>query len=438
VHSDGSIYFVGSAAAGFPTSATAYQRQDAGKSDGIIGRLDPQGSSLMFATYIGGSEDDHVSALAVSPDGSVWAAVSSITQWFSQQRLVRLDARGERVLVDKPINASDLAVDREGNAIALALGNFAASSEAFLANACGQSLAYIKLRPNGEQSFTTYVPAGTRYDFEGTTERGLPILRVHDERFEVTESQSMATFTGCVVDAASFANADTLSPGAIVTLFGSRMGPREGVAFQLENGRVPTTVGGTRVLINGEPVPILFASYWQVNAVIPYSLPVGSRPAIQVVANGNPGNQLTSAYVQPAGISLFLANDSPSRSAAALNEDGTVNSPRNPARKGSRVVLFGTGGGPTVPASVAGEVTPLEIRALEQRPQVQITREIPVTVEYAGAAPGLAAGVTQINIKLPDLIPEVPGFPRGTVPLSVITPGASFYAGYVTVAVAVD
>ena len=40
-----------------------------------------------------------------------------------------------------------------------------------------------------------------------------------------------------------------------------------------------------------------------------------------------------------------------------------------------------------------------------------------MTVEYAGAAPGLVAGATQINIKLPDVIPTVGGFPRGVVPL---------------------
>jgi|SRR5882724_6614487 len=108
-----------------------------------------------------------------------------------------------------------------------------------------------------------------------------------------------------------------------------------------------------------------------------------------------------------------------------LNEDGTLNSPRNPAKKGSRVVLFGTGGGSTIPPSVAGEVTPLVPRPLEVGAQVQIPGGPFVAIEYAGAAPGLIAGVTQINIKLPDAIPDVAGFPKGTVPLLVITPGIS-------------
>lgn len=195
--------------------------------------------------------------------------------------------------------------------------------------------------------------------------------------------------------------------------------------------------------MNGEPAPILYASYWQVNVVLPYSLEVGTRPQIRVESNGNAGADLAGLFVQRAGISLFRSDDSPSRPAAALNEDGTVNSPRNPARKGSRVVMFGTGGGPTVPPSVAGEVTPIEPRALEYGAVVRILGGPQVTVEYAGAAPGLVAGVTQINIKLPDVISEIQGvpeiwFPRGIVPLWVETPGVSYYPGYVTIAVSPD
>ena len=86
----------------------------------------------------------------------------------------------------------------------------------------------------------------------------------------------------------------------------------------------------------------------------------------------------------------------------------------------------------------AGEVTPPEQRLLEYGALVQIAGGPMATVEYAGAAPGLVAGVTQINVKLPDVIPDVEGFPRGTVPLLVLTPGLTYYPGYVTVAVAVD
>jgi len=40
----------------------------------------------------------------------------------------------------------------------------------------------------------------------------------------------------------------------------------------------------------------------------------------------------------------------------------------DPAKNGSRLALFGTGGGATIPASIAGEVTPLEKRPLQTAP----------------------------------------------------------------------
>jgi len=169
------------------------------------------------------------------------------------------------------------------------------------------------------------------------------------------------------------------------------------------------------------------------NVILPYSLVDRTMSTIQVVSNGTPANQV-SAFVLEQGISIFQVNNS----AAALNEDGTVNSPQNPAKPGSTVALFGTGGGQTIPPSVAGEVTPLALRPLVHTPQVQTAYMTMLAVEYAGAAPGLISGVTQINVKLPDVLPMVPGYPAGTVPLSV-WPQSEFYAsGIVTISVAVN
>jgi len=50
-------------------------------------------------------------------------------------------------------------------------------------------------------------------------------------------------------------------------------------------------------------------------------------------------------------------------------------------------------------------------------------------VQYAGAAPTLVSGVTQINVTLPATIPLAYGYPPGTLPLQVVEPGApSFQA----------
>jgi len=435
VHTDGSVYYAGTAAAGFPATPGAFQQQPAGKEDGIVGRLDPSGSRLLFGTYIGGPETDWALGLTVAPDGSPWVTISTFVQCcVGSEKLVRFDPQGTRVLVDKPIDAVALTTDRDGNLFAIANGKIAVGPDAFLESACPYSnAAYLKLSPTGEQVFGTYLPAGAATYFDGVSQRGLPIIPIYEERFEIVQGQSPAVFAGCMTDSASFSEGEVTSPGALVTVFGTGLGPRTGVAFQLQNGSVPMQLGGTRVLVDGEPVPLLYASHTQVNAILPYTLKVGSRPTIRVVSASGQSNELGRIDVSKAGVSFFRLDNSTSRPAAALNEDGTVNSPQNPAKKGSRVVIFGTGGGATLPASVAGQLTPLELRPLENEIKVRTSDSKELTIEYAGGAPGLPAGVLQVNVKLPEVVPA-----NGRLSLTPYSPLASFYPGPVTIAVTPD
>jgi len=195
------------------------------------------------------------------------------------------------------------------------------------------------------------------------------------------------------------------------------------VSFQLVSGQVPTSLGGTQVLVNGVQVPILYSSYGQLNLILPYSLAVGTQSSIEIVSNQTSANELSGLEVQAAGVTIFQVNSA----AVALNQDGTVNSPQNPAHPGSTVMLFGTGGGQTNPPSVAGGITPLGLRPLIASVQVEIAYSpsalIVLNSEYAGAAPELLSGVTQVNVTLPDVIPVSPFYPSGTLPLVVRTNG---------------
>jgi uncharacterized protein (TIGR03437 family) len=80
--------------------------------------------------------------------------------------------------------------------------------------------------------------------------------------------------------------------------------------------------------------------------------------------------------------------------AAALNQDGTVNSAANPAASGSIVTVFGTGA--TWPATGA---TVLD----ESQDQFTVSDKAgtPLAILYQGASPGFFFGVFQMNLKLP-------------------------------------
>jgi len=98
--------------------------------------------------------------------------------------------------------------------------------------------------------------------------------------------------------------------------------------------------------------------------------------------------------------------------AAALNQDGSINSPQNPAAAGEVVTIFASGGGtyPWPDGLVVGgsEVrdAPLPVSVLAGTVGGGVSSlEIP----YAGDAPGDVAGVMQVNFRLPESFPGVAG-----------------------------
>jgi hypothetical protein len=54
----------------FPTTAQAFQRE--GGRDAFISKLSADGRSLVFSTYLGGSQDDQARAVALDPSGAVY------------------------------------------------------------------------------------------------------------------------------------------------------------------------------------------------------------------------------------------------------------------------------------------------------------------------------------------------------------------------------
>jgi len=71
--SAGNIYVAGYAGPGLPVK-NPYQSALAGGLDAFVAKLDNSGSSLLFATYLGGSADDSANAVAVDPSGNVYVA----------------------------------------------------------------------------------------------------------------------------------------------------------------------------------------------------------------------------------------------------------------------------------------------------------------------------------------------------------------------------
>jgi uncharacterized protein (TIGR03437 family) len=191
-----------------------------------------------------------------------------------------------------------------------------------------------------------------------------------------------------------------VAPGQIVSIFGDRLGPQLGIATSADNGTVGTSLGGTRVLFDGIPAPLLYVDARQVNAVVPFG--IAGKPTVEMTVEvaGQRSNVATVAAVAAAP-QLFRANLGTFEAAAALNQDGSPNRPNHAAAAGSIVSLFGTGAGQMQPAMSDGEVTGAELPRAELPVRVSIGSRM-LEVTYAGAAPGLVAGALQVNARLPE------------------------------------
>jgi uncharacterized protein (TIGR03437 family) len=136
------------------------------------------------------------------------------------------------------------------------------------------------------------------------------------------------------------------SPGSVAVLPGHSL-YQEAMPASDYSG-ASTELNGTRVLVNGSFVPVLYSSPETVSFLCPASLPAGSALRIAVQTNAGTSNTLTSAMADSTpGI---LTMDSPKgEKALALSEFGELSQIPTPDRDGfpilpgSDLVLLATG-----------------------------------------------------------------------------------------------
>jgi hypothetical protein len=57
----------------FPVTPNAFQRTyGGGASDGALAIFNPEGAQLLYATYLGGSQEEMIRSLALGPNGEVY------------------------------------------------------------------------------------------------------------------------------------------------------------------------------------------------------------------------------------------------------------------------------------------------------------------------------------------------------------------------------
>jgi uncharacterized protein (TIGR03437 family) len=241
----------------------------------------------------------------------------------------------------------------------------------------------------------TFTPADTT----------IPAIRV---QVSLTINAGPGAVINGVVNAASGVPGP-VAPGEIITIFGVNPGPAAPLSLTLTSSNtVATSLGGIRVLFDGIPGPLTYVSATQINAIVPYEIFGRVHTQLQVEFNGVASQAVDlGVTTSTPGIFTVLAPNQSQipNQAAALNQDNTVNGQGNGALPNSIVTLFATGEGQTSPSGVTGAITGATLSQPLLPVAVQIAG-LPATVTYAGTAPGLVAGVMQVNVQVPATAPR--------------------------------
>lgn len=476
VDAAGDAYVTGfTASPDFPTTQGAFQTELPGQAAIYVAKIAPSGAGLVYSTFLG-STSGASGSLEISGNGPVIrvdsqgdAVVLSTTlsavfpttpgafqpagpgaAWTgggtgSLNLLSKINPTGSALVYSTYVSgAESLDIDAAGNTYVVGAASYGFPTTAGAYQACNHGgssdIFAAEFAPDGTVTGATYLGGsgdegasavvalgGGSIDLAGTTTSSdFPgvvgasnLAFVANILINDPNHPSGPCLANTIQNAASFAEG-VVSPGEVITLRGKGIGPEVGVNAQVGANGFPTELAGVQVFFGNDPAPLLYVQSEQINAMVPWDAGSGSlTPSTSFKVNYNGASVSGSVVLNQASPGIFLANDS-TQLAAVTNADGTPNSPANPAKLGSIVTFYGTGGGPMNPSGVAGLVWPASPLAQFALPVSVQINYVNADVTYAGSAPGSISGVFQINVRIPNLFSPPP-----TVPIVITIAGTS-------------
>jgi uncharacterized protein (TIGR03437 family) len=231
-------------------------------------------------------------------------------------------------------------------------------------------------------------------------------------------AQTPAVSSGGVLNAASFDRQMPVTPGALISIFGSNLAATTATADSIP---LSTVLGGVNVKVNGVDAPLagVFPSAGgdQINAQLPWNVQAGQAQVV-VTRNGVASAPQTFQVSQysPGIFSVQFGVGQ----AIAINLDGSLAAPAGsipglatrPARAGDTIIILATGLGPVTPGPVSGAASRDALRTTTTVPTVLIGG-VSAPVDFSGLSPDFV-GVNQLNVRIPAGVT-----PGGAVPLQI-------------------
>ena len=431
IDEDGRVYATGTTTSpDFPSTSQPVSNRTGFDNDAFLTVIGPRGDQIEFSTWIGGSGRESLSRIALGTDGGVVLAGFTDSGDFPLQNPIEAEPskdgsdwiaafqpQQDRVTFAGYLIANDtfgplaLAADTEGFIYAGGRGSFldpngVSRDRDFLmridaggnvTNADSIAVKLLAVRSSG--SVVTAVDGASGIWNFAASLYDTPAIAVSVIDYNNVDDTATPHLRA-IINAAD-QRGHPLTPGTVVSIYGAHLGPPTPVAGEPDDGRFPAALAGVRVLFGEQPAALLYVSERQINAVTPPEL--GDHPLISVrVERDGVASNLFGLTTSPAAPAIFSMQSGNESAALAINADGTLNSPGNPAAPGSRVSVFATGVGAFSPSFAAGEVTPLEPPFPAAADVTSIGfQSYRAQITYAGAAPGVVGGVAQINFVVP-------------------------------------
>lgn len=380
--------------ADFPVTSGAFRTASPSQVSAFVTKLNPQGTGLVFSTYLGASKASTMN-VKYDPQGGLYVAGPATAANFPTTPgafqstpaggfLAHISPDGSSLLYSTylPLFPPDIAMDLDSSGNIVVGGTTSTSGEptgvgAFQTDLSGTNPSYImKFNPAGQLLGATYLSA----------ELGLlaaapdgSVIAVGP--YSISPASVTSLFPALTVQNAASLAANDIAPGEIGVIRGYGIGPATGTAQ-------PT---GLQVFFDNYAAPVLYAQSQQLNVQVPWEIA------------GRASTQLRIEYpgVSSASIAVSVATAAPGVF-YVNNSDGTKNSLTNPAVRGDFISIYGTGGGLTDPAGATGSFWP----ATEPFPVFTLPVSVTIagqnaTLIYAGSSPLNLSGIFQINVRLP-------------------------------------
>jgi len=410
------------------STGTLYATTNQIATSGFVTKLSADGSSIVYSTYLRGhaSMESYVEYLAEP-------VVLQTQNWISA---IAIDAAGNATVAGGT-RAVDLPTAIPAQAASAGL------ADAFLTTIStdGGKLNYSTYFGGSQDdgALAAAIDSQGNAIFAGQTWSGdfpvpggaqLPFSYGNAFVVKLATGPPAIGAIGAVANAASNLSGPT-APGEIVVLFGSGLGPAQLTSAHAgSHGLYDAQLAGTSVQFNGISAPMIYTSSTQVAAIVPYEV-TGNNAQVTVTYQGQTSAPMTAAVAASAP-GLFTLGWTGQGQAAAVNQDGSINTSSAPAPVGSIISLYATGEGQTSPAGVDGKPATAPLPTPILPVNVTIGGVTVDNLQYVGGAPGEVAGLLQINVQIPV------GITAGSaVPVLIRVGNAGSQAG-VTIAVSAD